>query len=62
MLLTFFMLQQFIGKGEKQLPLLCKNKTDVFSEFVNPFFEVYIETTLMKVFKGHLMMCFHKSV
>lgn len=62
MLLTFFMLQQFIGKGEKRLPPLCKNKTDVFSKFVNPFFEVCIETALMKVFKGHLTMCFHKFV
>lgn len=62
MLLTFFMLERFIGK-EKKNPLfpLYDNKTDVFSEFVNQFFGVYIETALTKTFKRLLTMYFRKS-
>lgn len=60
MSLTFFMFEQFIEKEKNQFFPLYNNKTDVFSEFVNQFFGVDLETAFMKMFKRHLTMYFHK--
>lgn len=60
MFLTFFICQNnSLKKKKNQLFPPHNSKTDIFSEFVNHFFGVYIETALMKMFKGHLTMCFH---
>lgn len=59
MFLTFFICQNNSLKKKKINYFLHITIKDVFFEFVNHFFGVCIETALMKIFKGRLMICFH---
>lgn len=62
LLITFLSSQNNSLKKKKKSTISpYKDKTDVFSEFVDQVFGMDVERALMKTFKGRLVMCVPKS-